>query len=381
MTFLCADETGTIGWYDILSRSMFSSWEAHGREINQIACGGDRLCIGASRDQSLSLWRLPAPGSDGSASASGSVAPVEVARRSRAHTLNVSCCDISDDGTIAVSGSKDTFVCTWDPNSGLERTSRASAARNTVTCLKLLPDSTAARAVVAQGSEDLRVRLWDCRAMGASSGAKAVLTLHSVLEGYVYFPLGIDVHENGRYVLTSSRGVGGLGGEARVWDLRNGSRPIAAASTPAEPQLPSIDFESVWGLDGSRGAGVVSKGTRVGEYEGHTSDAGSCCWVPQAVCDSTGIPSGSFVTASTDSTVRLWSVREGSDGHARSAGTGESAECVSRYVDPDTKFSSMAWAGNSDALVVGSHGGGYSVLRPVDGLLKLAALSADDHSE
>lgn len=386
MSFLCADESGTIAWYDIRTRSLHASWKAHRREINQVASGGEQLCLAASRDLSLSLWRLSASRSgDGETAAESSA--TEVARRLDAHTLNISCCDLSEDGTIAVSGSKDTFVSAWDPHAGLTRLARNSAARNTVTCLKLFPGSSSSRAVVAQGSEDLRVRLWDCRTMGSASataGARAVLTLHGALEGYVYFPLSIDVHENGRYVLTSSRGVGGLGGEARVWDVRSPAKPLAsapAASGSAEPQLPSLDFSGEWSVEDGSVTGLVGRGARVGEYEGHSSDAGACCWVPPAVCDSSGIPTGSFVTASTDSTVRLWSVREGSDGHVRSSETGESAECVSRYVDPDAKFCSMGWAGSSDALVVGAHGGGFSVLRPVDGLLRLAALSHDDPAE
>lgn len=59
-----------------------------------------------------------------------------------------------------------------------------------------------------QGSEDLKVRLWDPRA--------GTLRCTSTWEGYVYFPLCLDVSPDEHSVLTSSKGFGGVGCEAKV---------------------------------------------------------------------------------------------------------------------------------------------------------------------
>lgn len=65
------------------------------------------------------------------------------------------------------------------------------------------------QSVVLQGSEDLRLRLWDPRAL-----YKPVATM----EGYIYFPLACAA--TGEYFLTGSNGFDGEGCELRLWDRR-----------------------------------------------------------------------------------------------------------------------------------------------------------------
>ena len=67
----------------------------------------------------------------------------------------------------------------------------------------------AEQSLVLQGSEDLRLRLWDPRTL-----SKPVATM----EGYVYFPLACAAA--GDLLLTGSNGFDGEGCELRVWDRR-----------------------------------------------------------------------------------------------------------------------------------------------------------------
>ena len=43
-----------------------------------------------------------------------------------------------------------------------------------------------------------------------------------VLDDYIYFPLAIDVHSSGHYILTSSKGFDSNGCEGKLWDIRQG---------------------------------------------------------------------------------------------------------------------------------------------------------------
>ena len=75
---------------------------------------------------------------------------------------------------------------------------------------------------IVQGSEDLKLRMWDCR--DSSIEAAATLT------GYVYFPLCIDVVTDENYVCTGSKGFDGVGCELRVWDMRSTKECVSILS-------------------------------------------------------------------------------------------------------------------------------------------------------
>jgi len=90
-----------------------------------------------------------------------------------------------------------------------KQTGQSKIPRNVVTSVQWLPQGSSS---VAQTSEDLTVRIWDSR--------QSLLQCSRTLRGYVYFPLCIDVHEEGNLLLTGSKGFNGNGGEATLWDLR-----------------------------------------------------------------------------------------------------------------------------------------------------------------
>jgi len=130
----------------------------------------------------------------------------EAALTLRGHELSVMAVAVAEDGQQALSGSRDCSLRHWDLATGATK-GRCHLEQNVVTCLKWVPGETS---LVAQGSEDLRLRLWDVRTLSRPA---------AVLENeYVYFPLCCDC--SGPYVLTGSNGFNSVGCELRLWDRR-----------------------------------------------------------------------------------------------------------------------------------------------------------------
>lgn len=96
--------------------------------------------------------------------------------------LRVHC--LTDERTLW-SGSRDTSVRAWDVQTG-QCTSSAKVPRNLVTCLKYLSvGPSCSSSVVAQGGEDLRLRVWDAR----EQARKPPLTI----EGFIFFPVRVGL--------------------------------------------------------------------------------------------------------------------------------------------------------------------------------------------
>ncbi|KAG5192412.1 WD40-repeat-containing domain protein [Tribonema minus] len=204
------------------------------------------LAYSASRDTTLAQW----------GQGEGPLATY------RGHTLTVSALDLSADETHLWSGSRDTSVRLWDVSTGQQR-GMVATPRNLVTCLKCMPGEEGTN-VVVQGGEDLKLRLWDFR---TPSSVPA-----QTLDGFVYFPLCLDVSEDGNYLLTGSKGFNSVGCEGRLWDRRTGQ--------------------------------VVQ------EYNGHAQDVTACLLAPAALAASSG---GAVITASKDQTIkaRVWGRESG----------------------------------------------------------------------
>jgi len=185
-------ESGKVLQYDLLTQtSTLSSF--HNRSISALACDSrtGKLYSG-SRDRCIAVD-------------SGMFVQ-------DAHDLSVTGLCMGDN--MLCSGSRDTSVKAWDLETGTCITHR-QFPRNLVTCLNY----SAMRKLVVQGSEDLCVRLWDMK-QGAQSSPV------TVLGGYVYFPVSLDVNENSEQVLTGCKGFDDTGSQVKLWDLRNPSRPL-----------------------------------------------------------------------------------------------------------------------------------------------------------
>ena len=119
------------------------------------------------------------------------------------HELTVSAIALNEENAQLCSGSRDSSIRLWDLNTGTA-VSRQHVSRNVVTCMAWVPGEP----LVWQGSEDLRLRLWDVRALRQPS---------ATLEGYTYFPLACAA--DGHYCLTG----------------RCASRPVPAPAPSPRP--------------------------------------------------------------------------------------------------------------------------------------------------
>ena len=213
VSWLCAAGAGRIlsggqdgsaavtSWRD---GAVTHSWKAHAKPVTRVAHlprSGDVLTAG--RDGLVKLW---SPGDAGDA---------EMRREFVGHDLTISGLAELEDLGLACSGSRDYTVRAWD----LETARCAAVAkisRNVVTNIRRVPREP----VVAQTSEDLRVRLWDVRDLTAPA---------ATFEGHVDIPHCVDVTPDGNYLVTSSNGFDANSGcELRVWDRRAGRQILEA---------------------------------------------------------------------------------------------------------------------------------------------------------
>ena len=187
----CAEDK-SIALTDFSSGRVLERWRGHERGVSGVIANArfDGV-LSCSRDTTVRLWKR------------GETAPVATYK---GHELSVSAIALSADGGTAVSGGRDYSVRVWDLAAGAGA-ARCQVSRNVVTCLTWVEGETH---LVAQGSEDLKLRLWDVRTLSAPAAQ---------LEGYVYFPLCCA--SSGNYLLTGSNGFEkGYGCEVRVWDRR-----------------------------------------------------------------------------------------------------------------------------------------------------------------
>ncbi|KAG1693235.1 hypothetical protein DVH05_023700 [Phytophthora capsici] len=238
-----------MNWRTNSDVTSFNVWKPHSRAVNRIVIGEKlQMIYSCSRDTTVAIT----PITDKPAS--------ETATILRGHQLNVSTVAVDDAEQMLCSGGRDTHTIFWDLTTS-HITAKNTTPQNVVTCSTWLPGE----ALVAQGSEDLSVKLWDPRT--------PLRVPAQSLRGFVYFPLSIAAYGDGdnTYLLTSSKGFNGVGCEARVWDRRTGKQVL--------------------------------------EFLGHQQDTTACCFVPRSA-DNSEMESEALpmipVTASKDGTVKVW---------------------------------------------------------------------------
>ena len=187
--WISCSEDGTIALTDWASGRVVQRWRGHKKGVNRVL-SAPRLdgAFSASRDTTVQLWRR---GED------------EAVKVIAAHELTVSAIATDPANTRLFSGSRDSTVCVWDVASGREL-ARRNVSRNVVTCAAWVGDEN-----VWQGSEDLRLRLWDVRTLQRPAAD---------LGGYTHFPLACAAA--GHLCLTGSNGFdngNGCGRAARAY--------------------------------------------------------------------------------------------------------------------------------------------------------------------
>ncbi|KAE8907039.1 hypothetical protein PF005_g2344 [Phytophthora fragariae] len=243
-----------LNWRDTAAEASSTDavnvWRPHTRSVNRLVIGDKlQLIYSCSRDTTVAIT----PIADKPAS--------ETATVLRGHQLNVSTLAVDDAEQLLCSGGRDTQTIFWDLTTS-HIAAKNTTPQNVVTCSTWLPREP----LVAQGSEDLSVKLWDPRT--------PLRVPVQTLTGFVYFPLSIAAYgsgseESSTYLLTSSKGFNGVGCEARVWDRRTGKQVV--------------------------------------EFHGHQQDATVCCFLPGAAVDANPAALPMLpVTASKDGTVKVW---------------------------------------------------------------------------
>lgn len=192
---LTAWEDGSVRSVDWRSRQVVEVWKPHARSVNRLVVG-DKRVYSCSRDTTVAV-----------STRTESLGDAWRVSKLEGHSLNVSTIAVNQQETSLCSGGRDTQTIMWDLATATA-VARNTIPQNVITCSKWIPNEP----LVVQGSEDLSLKVWDERT--------ALRTPVQTYRGYVYFALAVDVSADSRYILTSSKGFNGIGGEIRIWDRR-----------------------------------------------------------------------------------------------------------------------------------------------------------------
>lgn len=200
---LAAGEDRSVALLNYETGHVMRRWmHAHQDDVNCITTPtSNGFFATASRDKVVKVWDFI---SDGSVT------------ELQGHTLNVTSADMSPDGALIVSGSKDNTVRLWDVEKS-EELYCGDLKLNVVHFVKFMPSMQC----VAQGGEDLAVRLWDIRTQNSHRD----LQLAKTIEGMDYYPVCCEtVPDNANLLLTGHNGVNECGSYVAEWDIRTGKR-------------------------------------------------------------------------------------------------------------------------------------------------------------
>ncbi|KPI85144.1 hypothetical protein ABL78_5804 [Leptomonas seymouri] len=255
---LIAGEDRSIVLLNYETGHVMRRWvHAHQNDINCVTTPtSSGLFATASRDKVVKVWDF---------TSDCSVAELQ------GHTLNVTSTDMSPDGSLAVSGSKDNTVRLWDVEKA-EELYCGDVKLNVVHFVKFMPSMQC----VAQGGEDLAVRLWDIRTRDSHND----LQLSKTIEGMDYCPVCCEtVADNANILLTGHNGVNGCGSYIAEWDIRTGKRLALYQGHKATVTNVKMESASVYGGgcffsssdDGTFGVWNTEDGEREGEGGVHLS--------------------------------------------------------------------------------------------------------------
>ena len=149
--------------------------KGHSKAVNKV-CARKNIIFSVSRDLSLKIWNLET---------SSLVSDVP-----NCHTLNISALAATKDGSSVASGARDYSVKIRSTES-CQILREYSSPRNIVTCLQF---DRVNESLLYQGAEDLCLRVYDIRSSSPNPAKQ--------LTGYLYFPISLDVHSDGNYLVT-----------------------------------------------------------------------------------------------------------------------------------------------------------------------------------
>jgi len=173
----------------------------HSNIISKIVFVDDDILISSSFDRSMIIWNYNNTSNN-------------VINTLNKHQLAVTSFDVDKGKTEILSGSRDYSVREWNIRAGIEIRKKI-IERNMCTCIKSM---NSFNKVFIQCSEDLTLRLWDCRTTND-------ITKTCEAKVGTNFAISCDNDSSGNNIVTGHRGFEGVGCYLLLWDIRNITEP------------------------------------------------------------------------------------------------------------------------------------------------------------
>lgn len=187
---ITASADASICAINLDSRTIAHKWTHHTRGVTHVDFGVHaRAYLSSSRDTTVQMWQEDQV----------------TTHKFMGHETAVTGCAFNEENTLILSGSRDSRVRFWDVVH-LKELSTLYIARNVVTCIKRVPNSS----TFLQSSEDKQLRVWDSRTFSV------VQTFP--IENYIHTSCSASL--DGLTFATTSNGFGGNGCHATIWDSR-----------------------------------------------------------------------------------------------------------------------------------------------------------------
>lgn len=205
----------------------------------------------------------------------------------RASASKVACCHFSSDGKLLASGGHDKKAVLWFTDTLKPKTTLEEHS-SLITDIRFSPSM----ARLATSSFDKTVRVWD-----ADNPSYSLRTF----TGHSAGVMSLDFHPNKEDLICSCDGDG----EIRYWSINNGSCPRVFKGGTARVRF-QPRFGRYLAAAAENVVSLLDAETQACRHslKGHTKPILSVCWDP----------SGELLASVSEDSVRVWTLRSGSEG-------------------------------------------------------------------
>lgn len=236
----------------------------------------------------------------------------------RASSSKVVCCHFSSDGKLLASGGHDKKAVLWYTDTLKQKTTLEEHS-SLITDVRFSPSM----ARLATSSFDKTVRVWDADNPGYSL---------RTFTGHSAGVMSLDFHPNKEDLICSCDGDG----EIRYWSINNGSCTRVFKGGTAQVRFqPRIGRYLAAAAENVVSILDVETQACRHSLKGHTKPIHSVCWDP----------SGELLASVSEDSVRVWTLRSGSEG-----------DCLHELSSNGNKFHSCVFhPAYSSLLVIGCY--------------------------